>query len=152
MVEPLPLAALLAPAGGSGGDEADRDGPAQLAFRQVLRYAYQVVTHIGVTGERVLQFQDARVAADEGTRTLEVDVANSGERWMRNFLSAELYDTAGTLVTTLSAPGRRIYPGTSVRYRIDLTDVAAGMYRAIVIADSGGDDVFGTAYTLDLSQ
>jgi len=43
-----------------------------------------------------------------------------------------------------------IYPGTSVRFRIDLGKNMAGTYKTLVVADCGGDELFGANYTLEI--
>ena len=47
---------------------------------------------------------------------------------------------------------KRIYPSTSVRYTVDLSNVPQGTYKALVVADSGGDYIFGANYTLKFEK
>ena len=42
-----------------------------------------------------------------------------------------------------------IYPGCSARFRIDLSGLPAGRYKAIVVADCGDENVFGAQYDLE---
>ena len=128
------------------------DGRVKLGIDQVFRYGVQIVTHIEDTGQRTLKFLDTRLLRENGARVLEVDLENTGERWLRPALWAELYDTSGTFVGKFEAGPLRIYPGTSVRYRVDLTEVAVGDYKAVVIADCGADDVFGATYSLSVEN
>ena len=44
---------------------------------------------------------------------------------------------------------KRLYPGTSVRYSVDLTEVASGSYQALVVVDNGDEHVFGAQYGLE---
>jgi hypothetical protein len=124
----------------------------QLSLRQVVRYGIQMITHIGDTGQRQLKFLDTKVVKDSEKRELQVDIENTGQRWLRPFLWAELYDNSGNYVGRFEAQKRRIYPTTSVRYRVDLTDLADGQYNALVVADSGDDNIFGANYSLKLGQ
>ena len=128
------------------------DGQVKLGIDQVFRYGVQIVTHIEDTGQRKLKFLDTRLLREDGARVLEVDLENTGERWLRPVLWAELYDTSGTFVGKFDAGTLRIYPGTSVRYKVDLTQVAGGDYKAVVIADCGADDVFGATYSLSVEN
>ena len=89
---------------------------------------------------------------EESKRTLEVDLENIGERWLRPYLWAELYDGEGRFVGKFEACKHRIYPGTSARYRVDLSEVPKGDYKALVIADCGGDFIFGANYNLKLEK
>jgi hypothetical protein len=128
------------------------DGQVKLGIDQVFRYGVQIITHIEDTGQRKLKFLDTRLLREDGSRVLEVDLENTGERWLRPALWTELYDTTGTFVGKFEAGTLRIFPGTSVRYKVDLSDVAKGDYKAVVIADCGADDVFGATYSLSVEN
>jgi len=127
-------------------------GQVRLGINQVFRYGVQIVTHIKDTGQLKLKFLDTRLLREGGARVLEVDLENIGERWLRPALWTEIYDTTGTLVGKFDAGTLRIYPGTSARYRVDLTKVEPGYYKAVVIADCGADDVFGQTYSLSVEN
>jgi hypothetical protein len=129
-----------------------RDGQLRLGIDQVFRYGIQIVTHIEDTGRRRLEFLDTKLLREGDARVLEVDLENTGERWLRPALWTELYDTTGTFVGKFEAGTLRIYPGTSVRYKVDLTRVQQGNYKAVVIADCGSDDVFGATYSLSVEN
>ena len=127
--------------------EADRP---LLAIRQVVRYGIQIITHIGNTGVRDLKIAEARlVRTPEGTM-FEVDTENSGERSLRAVCSMEVYDSKANYIATYEGSTFTLFPGTSARYRIDISDLAAATYRALVIFDCGGDYIFGANYTLAL--
>lgn len=126
------------------------EGQVAIGIRSVMRYAIQMVTHIGDTGERDLAFIDRQLIEDEEKRVLQLDLENTGEVWLRPLVWAELYDAEGVLVGRFDAGRGRIYPGTSARYRIDLSEVPAGQYRALVVADNGDEYVFGAQYDLEL--
>ena len=81
---------------------------------------------------------------------LLVDVENVGERLLRPFVWAELYDSEGMVVGTFEGDRFRTYPGTSVRYRIDVSDVPEGSYKALVVADCGEEDAFGIQYSITI--
>ncbi len=127
-------------------------GEPKLAIRQIIRYGIQMVTHIGDTGARKLKFFQTRLLRQGERRVLQVDIENIGERWLTSFLWAELYGEDGALVGRFEGGRLRTYPGTSARYRIDLTEVPEASYQALVVADCGGEDVFGITHTLKLSQ
>lgn len=119
-----------------------------LGIRQVFRFAIQIVTHISDTGVRNLEFLDITLEKGEEKRSVLVDVRNTGERWLRAECIAELYDQQGAYVTKLEGGKRRLYPDTSLRFTVDVTDVADGTYTALIIFDCGDDYVFGGMYTL----
>ena len=39
-----------------------------------------------------------------------------------------------------------------MRFKIDLSPVPEGTYKALVVADCGGDSLFGATYTLQLGR
>ncbi len=144
MVEPIAAGSPEAP-----GSDPDK---VSLGVRQVLRYGVQIVTHIGATGERRLQFSQFQLSAENGKRVLAVDLENTGERWMRPTLWAEVYDAQGTYVGKFEGTAQRLYPGTSGRFRVELVGVQNGAYKALVVADGGGDEVFGANINLVIRE
>ncbi len=128
------------------------EGKVKLGIRTVLRYGIQMITHIGDTGARKLKFLNTRLLKQEERKILQVDIENVGERWLRPFLWTELYDQQGRYIGKFQGGRLRTYPGTSVRFRVDLSQVPKGEYKALVVADCGGDDVFGATYTLKFGK
>jgi hypothetical protein len=47
---------------------------------------------------------------------------------------------------------QRMYPGTSVRFTADLVGVQSSLYKALIIVDCGGEDVFGANVNLVLNE
>jgi len=142
MIEELP--------GGAADSAEDYPLPQRSSVTQVLRYGVQMVTHIGGTGARSVTFTDrALVQTEDGTRTLMIDVENTGERSLRPKLWVELHDTSGDRLGRFESAKKRLYPGTSVRYAIDLTAAPGGSYQALVVVDNGDEHVFGAQYGLD---
>jgi hypothetical protein len=125
---------------------------AKISIRSVIRYGIQMITHIGDTGERQLKFLDTKVVKDSEKRVLQVDIENTGQYWLRPMIWAEIYDDAGNYIGRFQGQKRRIYPTTSARYKVDLTQLPSGQYKALVVADSGADYVFGANYNLKLLQ
>ncbi len=131
---------------------AEADAPkkeANLGIAQVMRYAVQIVTHIGDTGSRKIKFLRTELLQDKGRRTFEVDVENTGERWLRPYSSLELYSPTGELAGKYEGERLRIFPETSVRFKFDVSCVAEGRYKALVVLDNKDSHVFGAQYTVD---
>lgn len=144
MVEELPV--------GGPGDESGGGAPAgmQAAVRQALRYGIHLVTHMGETGSREIRFTDkALIEAEDGMRTFRVDVENTGERSLRPHVWVELHDSGGGRLGRFQTDRKRLYPGTSVSYSVNLTGVASGSYQALVVVDNGDEHVFGAQYGLE---
>ena len=128
------------------------DGKTKVGITQVMRYAIQMLTHIGDTGERKLKFLETKLLRETEKRLLQVDMENIGERYLAPSLWAELYDEHGGYTGKFEACVMGLYPGTSVRYKVDLSDVPEGNYKAMVVADCGGDYIFGANYTLKVEN
>ena len=127
---------------------APRSNEIRAQLKPVLRYGIQIVTHVGDGGAGKLVFKNPQLRNENGERLFTVDVENVGQRWLRPQLWLELAEADGRPMGRLNAQGQRIYPSTSVRYRIGLGELPAGRYRALIVADGGGDDLFGTQIEL----
>lgn len=114
-----------------------------------VRHAIQVATHIVGTGSPLVEFSEPSIAVgpDSG-RTLQVDLSNDGGRAHRLEIVLELFTDDGAPVATLRSSRGLLYPGSSLRQHFALGVLPAGTYRALVVADAGGDAVFGAQYTL----
>jgi hypothetical protein len=136
-----------------GSAESVRRAPGakkvQVAVVSRIRYAVQVVTHIGDGGPGKVQFAEAKVLADKsGHKTLQFDVVNTGERAYRPAIALELYSDSGKQVRALKQVREITYPGSSLRQSFDLAVLPAGTYKALVVVDAGGSDVFGAQLKL----
>jgi hypothetical protein len=121
----------------------------QMGILQTIRYGIQVVTHIAGTGTRDIRFLHAELTEGEGgTKMLQVDIENTGEIGMRPDVAVELYNDQGELKGTFAGTKYRLYPGTSVRQSIELGKFPSGTYKALVLVDAGGDEVFAAQYSL----
>jgi len=123
----------------------------QFGIKQLLRYGIQLVTHIEDSGTRNIKFLNTELVQTENGQQLNIDVENTGERWLRPNLVVELYDEMGSQAGKVDGGKWRIYPGTSVRFTADLTAIASGKYIALVIVDNHDDHVFGAQFNLDLT-
>jgi hypothetical protein len=121
-----------------------------MGLQTVTRFAVQIVSEIGSTGTEELKVQDKSLVFDGGKRVLRLDVANTGERAQIPGLWAELFNEQGVSLGRFEGGRWRIYPGCSVRYKVDLTDVPAGKYTAMVVMDTGGEYVTGAQYALEI--
>jgi hypothetical protein len=119
-----------------------------MGVRQVFRYGIQVVTHIGDTGTRSLKFISTKLVKKGVKQVMELAAENTGERWLRSFIWVELYDAAGNYFGKFEGERLRLYPGTSVKYTIDLSAVPNNTYKALVVIDCGGKDIFGANFNL----
>lgn len=144
MVEAVPRAA--APRSG-----AAKETPG-LGISQIMRYAVQIVTHIGDSGSLRLKFLQTELLQDKDQKAFHADVENTGERWVRPYASLELYDQKGELAGRFEGERLRIFPGTSVRFNFDVSRIPAGRYQALFVLDNKDSHVFGVRYTLDFTS
>lgn len=119
-------------------------------LQQNIRYAVQVITELGDSGRSELAFHNARLVNDAGHRLLDVDVENTGDRWLRTSAWIELHDTRGKLLGRFPGARSRTFPGSSTRGRFDLSAAPPGKYLALLVVDGGRNDLFGTQIELDL--
>lgn len=123
----------------------------QMGIQQTIRYGIQLATHIPQTGEKKIHFVNAQlVTKDDGGKFLQVDIENTGDIGIRPEVYVELFDESGASVGRYEGHRYRLYPGTSVRQMINLSKAPQGEFRALVVVDTGGDDVFGAQYTIKL--
>ncbi|HMK39193.1 MAG TPA: hypothetical protein VK569_07610, partial [Bacteroidota bacterium] len=124
---------------------------AEMGVRQTLRYGIQIATHITGTGTRSIKFSQAKLVRGTGGETLlQFDLEDDGTLGFRPEVSVELFDGKGVSKGKFAGHSYRMYPGTSVRQLIELKGIAPGSYKALVVVDAGGDDVYGAQYTLDI--
>jgi hypothetical protein len=124
----------------------------QFGINQIMRYGVQIITNINDTGRRDIKFLNSKVIKENESKILQVDVENTGERWLRPYLWVDIYTSDGQRVGKFEGEQWRIYPGTSVRFRVDLSTVPEGKYNALVVVDNRDEYVFGIQYSLNLEN
>jgi hypothetical protein len=122
----------------------------RVGIQPSVRYAVQIATTLEGTGTPKVAFTSARAYAAARGKVLELDLANAGDVAYRPEIRVELFDAAGHRAGTFTSRRGLLYPGTSLRQSFDLGAVPPGSYQALVVADAGGDQVFGAQYTLQL--
>ena len=135
---------------GSPESSGARDKKAEMGITQTIRYGIQIASHIMNTGVRKIEFNDPKlVANDKGGKTFQIDIENIGDIGIRPEVYLELFDASGVSQGKFPGIRYRIYPGTSVRESIDVSAAPKGKYKALVVVDAGGDDIFGAQYDLE---
>ncbi len=139
---------MVEPAAAAATDPQGKAAEVAVGVQTVIRFGVQIVTEIGREGTRSLQILDKGLGMVEGKRLLHLDVGNNGERLLIPAMGVELFDANGASFGKFDAGRARIYPTCSTRAKIDLTDVPPGKYTALVLLDSGDDQVLGAQYDL----
>jgi hypothetical protein len=130
----------------AGSVESRRAANARVDFGLSVstRYGTQIATNIGASGISKIAFDSlTATTTKDGTRGLRFDFINTGERANRFVMSLELYDESGELVKKATQARGLLYPGTAARQNFDVGTLAPGSYTAVLVADAGGDKVFG---------
>lgn len=122
---------------------------AQVTVRTIMRYGVQIITDIGATGIQRLAFEGGRLG-DGGGDTLEFAIANVGERGAVPAVWVDVFDAYGRPLGRHAGPQRRILPGCSVRYEVEVGALPSGTYTALVVADAGDDYVVGSRFALQV--
>lgn len=130
----------------------DPNAKGQLNIHESIRTAIQIITNIGKTGKGELEFIKPGIVAEGDQLFFDFVLLNTGERLISPDVSMELFDAeTGESVKLLKAPKNGMYPTTSTKWRFPLEGLPkTKTYKAIIIADGSGDDVFGLEYTLEL--
>jgi len=123
-----------------------------LNISTIMRYAIQIATNIGDSGENNLEFVEAKLDQIDGQKVGSVALINNGERLLIPEVSIELFDKEGQSVQVIKTAKKKIYPGTSARFLLDLADLPKGEYEAVVLADCSEADVFGLNLSLSLGD
>ncbi|MEW6376753.1 MAG: hypothetical protein AB1502_13290 [Thermodesulfobacteriota bacterium] len=121
-----------------------------MSLRIVIKHAIQIITDLGDTGTTKIKFIDKKVVEKNGRRFLEIDIENTGERWVDPQLWVELFDQEGKAVGKFQGNKVRILPGCSSRFYVDINEIPKGKYKALLVADSSAEKVFGTRLNLKI--
>jgi hypothetical protein len=126
-------------------------GKVALGIKHVMRYGIQMVTHFGEHGKvKVKVFKKTVVDLEEGKKALQVDISNTGDRWVRPEVWVELFDAEGEEAGKFVGRQKRIFPGTSIRQMIDISSLKPGKYQGIVVIDNKDENVFGSRVKFEL--
>lgn len=119
-----------------------------MGLQTIIRFGVQIVTNVGHEGTRTLRVLDKCMVKTGGDRALQLDIGNNGERLLIPAIGVELFDGNGASIGRFDGGRPRIYPACSARAKINLNDVPPGKYTAMVLLDSGDEQVMGAQYEL----
>jgi hypothetical protein len=141
---------MVEPLADAGTAAAGQNGKVALGIQTVVRYAIQIISDIGETGNSMINVTDDTVVVRDGKTLLQADIVNVGERWLSPSVWTEFYDKGGRYVGRFDSNRQRVLPNCSVRHSFDLTSVPKGTYTALFVVDNGDERVFGTTYEVRL--
>ena len=137
---------MVEPTAGASAKAEGKESEVAMGLQTTIRFGVQIITELGRDGTRSLQVLDKCLVKANGKRGMNLDVGNNGERLLIPAVGVELFDHNGASVGRFDAGRVRIFPACSVRAKIDLSDVPPGKYTAMVLLDSGDDQVMGAQY------
>ena len=88
----------------------------------------------------------------QGEKFSEIALENTGDCLLQPTISLELFNDNGENVGVVKAEKKKIYPGTSTKFVLDLAKFPKGEYEAIVLADCNEEDIFGLNLTLKIND
>lgn len=119
---------------------------------QRLRYAVQVLVNILDTGEPRISFPRARILTEGERNVLEVEVSNTGDRYLRPLARLELFRDDGTPLGSFQEGPFTLPPDSGLTLRLPFPKLAPGTYQAALVLDGGGAFVFGKRYRFTLKE
>lgn len=123
-----------------------------LTVNSVIRYAIQIICHFTGNGTKDVEFINVALRQENESKLLDVDIINSGDFMLSPILSVELFNEDGKSLGIYKSIRKRVYPKTSRRFEIDLTNLQTGSYESLLLADCTEEDVFGTNLTLEIKD
>jgi hypothetical protein len=123
----------------------------QFGIFTVLRYGIQMITNLNDTGTRNFKFSNIKLEKDSADYQIRFDAENNGQRWLKANLWVELWDKDGKQVGKFEGKELHPLPGNSSRQGIRISKIMPGAYKALLVADCGGEDVFGMNLNLEIA-
>lgn len=129
-------------------DTSDDNQP----VNQVVRYAVQIVTHVGNNRNRSIRIMDTRLKKTDQFYQFQMDLENDGSLLTKPKMSLELFTSTGQKQAFFEGVAPRLFPGTSIRFHFNLVDIPTGEYQSLLLLDCGEDALFGAKYQLKIGQ
>ncbi|HRQ28722.1 MAG TPA: hypothetical protein PLU49_01525 [Saprospiraceae bacterium] len=131
-------------------DPVDPNQQKGIQIKSVIRYGIQIITHIGSTGLREINFAGTNIVREDSVLYLQVLIENTGERMLRHTIGMEVFTMEGKKVTQLEAQLNRTFPGTSTSAYLDIGLIPPGKYNVVLVADCENEDIFGTNMQMEI--
>jgi hypothetical protein len=142
---------MVEPIARTSAESADYDpDQTNIGVNTVTRYAVRMICHIQNTGTVLPEILDTQLSQEDDAVFLNLSIQNAGTLLFRVNPWAELYSEDGTLVDKFEGGRISIFPDSSRKIGIELSDVAEGSYLALVVLDCGGNNVFGANFNLQI--
>ncbi|MCH9630108.1 MAG: hypothetical protein S4CHLAM37_01010 [Chlamydiia bacterium] len=123
----------------------------KVQLQTIMRYGIQVISNIKNTGVYDFKIENKDVILQEDQRLLKFDVYNTGTLSISPDYWVEVFSTEGKTKGVFRGSRTRVYPYTSSRFLIDVTDLKPGDYNSLIIFDDKNSDYYGTRYDFSLA-
>jgi hypothetical protein len=130
-------------------DDFKDDEVEGITVRTKTRYAIQVVTNFGEPQVKSVAILGRSLSKNNGLYSLNMDIQNTGNWWMRPELSASVFNQSGETVGEFRGNSIRLYPGTSGHFVVSFVDLVPGDYRVLALIRDG-EDVWGAQYSMKI--
>ncbi len=122
-----------------------------IRIQNKVRYAVQILCHLEESGLVDLKFLGAELVKEEGIRYVDIDLENTGERYVRPVVQLDFFDREGREWGSFKSIDQGLYPGSSLRFRIEIdAAIPGGEYKVVGLASCSPDQVFGVNLTLHI--
>ena len=121
----------------------DKPDDGTIGVQMNLRYGVQLISHIGETGNKMIEIGNIEKSDKDGVKSISFDSINIGERSISTAIYAQVYSNEGKYLGRYEGKRKGTLPGCSINTSIDFPTLENGKYRMQIIADGGGNNVFG---------
>lgn len=142
MVENLSKGALEPPQ-----KNAD-DKAVSMRIQTLARYAVQLITTIGNSGNGCLTFGETRLQQGKDGLELLITLEGQGQQVLPIRLWTELFGPQKGSLGVFEGGRFLLHPGCSIQKGIALPSLGKGTYQALLIADGGNENVMGVQINL----
>jgi len=128
------------------------DAQNTVSIRTLVRYAVKILTQVNGPGNADMAFLERKLTPSPKGHLLSILAENKGLRLLKPAVSAELFGATGQKIGRYTATSQSILPGFRGKFEFNFGTLAAGDYRALIMADNGDDAVFAAEYELHISE
>lgn len=115
-----------------------------------IRYAIQVIGNVGKSNANGLKFTNIKLGKDEDkNRVVKVTLSNDGNYLVYPSMELQIFDENGIEAKKIIISPRNVYPQNCQTVSLDLSDLEAGNYKAVLFAEFE-DEAIGVNLDLEL--
>jgi hypothetical protein len=121
-----------------------------LSMQNSARYAIQILVDLGSFESPQLAYKNVTLIKNSaGSRTVKVELENTGFFAVPVKMQLEIYDSKGTKIQVLKGEKKRVFPSRCSMFDIIVNNLSTGKYDGVVITDTG-KRVFGSNISIQV--